>query len=119
MSITAVQRKWLDDVAAGRASAYIQDGRVHVSTTATMEVPLTGTTVGGDYGGQRSGQCGAWLCDSREVHEVPPEQVSLASAQSAWSVETSPSPSTSRSSQRAPVTSASTAAPPSEPYTVT
>ena len=49
------QSKWLADVAAGRASGYIQDGRVHVSTTATIEVPLTGTTVGDPYGGQRSG----------------------------------------------------------------
>ena len=44
---------------------------MHVSTTATMEVPLTGTTVGGDYGGQRSGwttvNAGAELWSRRAI----------------------------------------------------
>jgi len=51
----ARQKQWAQDVAAGRVSAYLLDGKLHVSTTADMQVPLTGTTVGDVYGGQRSG----------------------------------------------------------------
>jgi hypothetical protein len=52
----ARQDKWAQDVAAGRVTAYLLDGKVHVSTTATMDVPLTGVTgVGSAYGGQQSG----------------------------------------------------------------
>lgn len=47
--------KWQADLAAGRVSAYVLDGRVHVRTAATMEVPLTGTNVGSAYAGHRSG----------------------------------------------------------------
>ena len=42
----ARQKQWAQDVAAGRVSAYLLDGKLHVSTTADMQVPLTGTTVG-------------------------------------------------------------------------
>ena len=51
----ARQAAWQADVKAGHVSGYLQDGQVHVSTTATISVPLTGTTVGDLYGGQRSG----------------------------------------------------------------
>ncbi len=49
------QAKWAQDLAAGRVTAYLKDGQVTVSTTATMEVPVTGTPNGEVYGGQRSG----------------------------------------------------------------
>ena len=49
------QAKWAQDLAAGRVTAYLQDGQVHVSSTATLEVPITGTPDGSLYGGQRSG----------------------------------------------------------------
>jgi hypothetical protein len=52
----ARQAKWRQDLAAGRASAYVKDGHVTITTTATLEVPVTGVaTVGSDYGGTRSG----------------------------------------------------------------
>ncbi len=43
--------------AKGSVSAWLQDGRIHVSNGAAgpVEVPLTGTTAGDVYGGQRSG----------------------------------------------------------------
>ncbi|MEA2268168.1 MAG: hypothetical protein QOC64_778 [Solirubrobacteraceae bacterium] len=49
------QAKWRQDLAAGRVTAYLQDGEVHVTTTATMQVPITGTPAGALYGGERSG----------------------------------------------------------------
>ena len=51
------QSTWATKLASGKLTAWLEDGRIHVSngdTTAT-EVPLTGTTVGSAYGGQRSG----------------------------------------------------------------
>ena len=52
----ARQAKWRQDLAAGRASAYVKDGQITITTTATLEVPVTGVpTVGSDYGGTRSG----------------------------------------------------------------
>ena len=49
------QNAWAADIAAGRASGYIQDGKVHIVTTAAMEVPITGTTEGSRYAGTKSG----------------------------------------------------------------
>jgi hypothetical protein len=49
------QAKWRQDVAAGRVTAYLKDGQVTVTTTATIEVPVTGTPDGEPYGGRRSG----------------------------------------------------------------
>ncbi|MGZ8632645.1 MAG: hypothetical protein ACXWZZ_02165 [Solirubrobacteraceae bacterium] len=48
---------WASNVAAGRVSAWLQDGQLHVKNTAgsATDVPLTGTTVGDLYGGQKSG----------------------------------------------------------------
>ena len=46
---------WDGHVAAGRASGYLIDGKVHVVATQGMEVALTGVNVGDTYGGQRSG----------------------------------------------------------------
>jgi hypothetical protein len=40
-----------------QASGYIQDGKVTLVSTVSREVPITGTTAGEVYGGQRSG----WL----------------------------------------------------------
>ena len=51
----ARQDAWSAAVTAGQASAYLQDGQVHVTTTQPLDVPLTGTTVGDLYGGERSG----------------------------------------------------------------
>ena len=51
------QSTWAANLASGKVSAWLQDGQIHVknSATAPMNVPLTGTTVGALYGGQKSG----------------------------------------------------------------
>ena len=51
------QSAWAARLAAGDVSAWLQDGRLHVKNAGTtpVEVPLTGTTVGDLYAGQRSG----------------------------------------------------------------
>ncbi|HEV7751545.1 MAG TPA: hypothetical protein VGO71_08380, partial [Baekduia sp.] len=48
---------WAANLAAGKATAWLQDGRLHVkdASAAAVDVPLTGTTIGDAYGGQRSG----------------------------------------------------------------
>jgi hypothetical protein len=53
----ALQRwdQWGTNLAAGRVSGWLQDGQVHVTTTTTMAVPITGTPAGELYGGERSG----------------------------------------------------------------
>ena len=53
----AQQSTWAANVAAGKVSAWLQDGALHVKNAsgAAMDVPLTGTTVGDLYGGQKSG----------------------------------------------------------------
>jgi hypothetical protein len=54
-AVLARDTQWQADLAAGRVSAYLLDGTVHVDTTASVAVALTGTTVGDSYGAQRSG----------------------------------------------------------------
>ncbi|HWT25497.1 MAG TPA: hypothetical protein VN213_18480, partial [Solirubrobacteraceae bacterium] len=49
------QAKWARDVANGRVSAYLQEGELHIVAKEDMQVPVTGTSVGELYGGQRSG----------------------------------------------------------------
>src|SRR3954452_1289255 len=49
------QATWAANLAAGRVSGYLQDGLVHVTTTTTMQVPVTGTPQGDVYGGEHSG----------------------------------------------------------------
>ena len=49
------QARWDDHVAAGRASGYLLDGKVHVVASQPLDVPLTGVNVGDLYGGRRSG----------------------------------------------------------------
>jgi hypothetical protein len=49
------QAGWDGAVAAGQVSGYLQDGAVHVTTPATMQVPITGAPDGELYGGDRSG----------------------------------------------------------------
>jgi heparan sulfate-N-deacetylase len=49
------QATWAANLAAGRVNGYLQDGLVHVTTTTTMQVPVTGTPQGDVYGGERSG----------------------------------------------------------------
>ena len=53
----AQQSAWAANLAAGKVSAWLQDGVLHVKNLggAAMDVPLTGTTVGDLYAGQRSG----------------------------------------------------------------
>jgi hypothetical protein len=53
----ARQSAWNADVAAGRVTAWLQDGVLHVKNngSAAMDVPLTGTTLGDMYAGQKSG----------------------------------------------------------------
>jgi hypothetical protein len=51
----ARQAQWKQAVDAGQVSGYLLNGAVYVQTTATTQVPLTGTSVGQLYGGQRSG----------------------------------------------------------------
>jgi hypothetical protein len=53
----ARQVAWAAAVAANQVSAYVQDGKVTISAAAAGDVPVTGTTAGDVYGGQRSG----WL----------------------------------------------------------
>ena len=51
------QATWAANVASGKVAAWLQDGQLHVRNLsgAPMDVPLTGTTVGDMYGGQKSG----------------------------------------------------------------
>jgi hypothetical protein len=53
----AQQRAWAAHLVAGDVTAWLQDGKLHVKNTsaAAVDVPLTGTTVGELYGGDRSG----------------------------------------------------------------
>jgi hypothetical protein len=53
----AQQSAWAAHLAAGDVTAWLQDGKLHVKNTssAAIDVPLTGTTVGEPYAGQRSG----------------------------------------------------------------
>jgi hypothetical protein len=53
----ARQNAWAAHVAAGDVTAWLQDGKLHVknASAGAVEVPLTGTTVGDLYGGDRSG----------------------------------------------------------------
>jgi hypothetical protein len=53
----AQQSAWAAHLAAGDVTAWLQDGRLHVKNASAgpVDVPLTGTTIGNAYGGQRSG----------------------------------------------------------------
>jgi hypothetical protein len=53
----AQQDAWAATRAAGTVTASLVDGKVHVKNTgaAPVDVPLTGTTAGALYGGQKSG----------------------------------------------------------------
>jgi hypothetical protein len=55
--------RWERTLAAGQVSGWILDGRLSVQAAAATDVPLTGTTVGGAYGGQNSG----WTTVSRNT----------------------------------------------------
>ena len=52
----ARQQTWAANLASGAASAYFQDNKLHIVTTATMQVPITGSQ-GDDYAGTKS----TWL----------------------------------------------------------
>ena len=73
------QRAW--KAARAAISAYVQDGQVHVVNTTgrAIDVPLTGTSVGSLYGGQRSGwtngsgEPGA-PCSRRATPQTPPRR---------------------------------------------
>ena len=64
------QRAWR--AAGAGISAYVQDGKVNVvnSTASPIDVPLTGTSVGGLYGGQRSG----WTTRSARLERIRAER---------------------------------------------
>jgi hypothetical protein len=68
----AQQDTWSPIRSSPTLSAWLLDGRVHVrnSGSTPVEVPLTGTTAGGVYGGQRSG----WITvapGSEQVLDAP------------------------------------------------
>ena len=48
------QQTWAANVAAGRVSGYIQDDKMHIITSTAMSVPVTGTTQGDTYAGNKS-----------------------------------------------------------------
>jgi hypothetical protein len=102
------QAKWAQDLAAGRASAYLQDGQVHVTTTATLEVPITGTPQGTLYGGERSG----WFTVSPEAPLVAGAPAAAASVarpgtETAAAPTASPSPTAAPAPKPAPAPAAS------------
>jgi hypothetical protein len=74
----AQQSAWAAHLAAGDVTAWVQDGRLHVKNASAqpVEVPLTGTTVGDLYAGQRSG----WKTVAAGAEEVvsPDEPVNAA-----------------------------------------
>ena len=76
----ARQQAWSAAVAAGQVSAYVQDGQVHVSTTKSLDVPLTGTTVGDLAAGQRSG----WTTVSGSAVFSPADPASTAAPSIHW-----------------------------------
>jgi hypothetical protein len=49
------QTAWTAALAANRVNGYIQDGKVTITSSTAGDVPITGTTTGDVYGGQRSG----------------------------------------------------------------
>jgi hypothetical protein len=67
----ARQAAWRKAVAAGEVTGYLQDGQVHLASTAAgaVPVPVTGTSVGSRYGGDVSGwtTLGAGASDSLPV----------------------------------------------------
>lgn len=72
------QAAWAAHLAAGDVTAWLQDGRLHVKNAGggPVEVPLTGTTFGDLYAGQRSG----WKTIAPGAEEVlaPDEPVNTA-----------------------------------------
>jgi hypothetical protein len=73
------QRDWAGS--QDRVSAWLQDGTIHVKNTGAtaVEVPLTGTTMGEPYGGQRSG----WTALGAGAQlDLSPAEPALASAPS-------------------------------------
>jgi hypothetical protein len=53
----AQQDTWAATRGSGTVSAWLQDGRIHIANggAAAAQVPITGTTAGSLYGGQKSG----------------------------------------------------------------
>ena len=49
------QAAWQSSLAAGQVTAYVQSGAVHITSTAPVSVPITGTSVGSAYGPLTSG----------------------------------------------------------------
>jgi hypothetical protein len=56
-AVLAQQDAWSATLTSGQVTAWLQDGVLHVRNagSAAADVPLTGTTVGDRYAGQRSG----------------------------------------------------------------
>ena len=57
-AVLDLQARWKQAVASGAVSGYVQGGQVVIQSTAAMNVPLTGTSVGTLYGSQRYGWTG-------------------------------------------------------------
>ncbi|WP_445149588.1 Agd3-related carbohydrate-binding protein [Baekduia sp. Peel2402] len=74
----ARQETWAAHLAAGDVTAWLQDGQLHVknASSGAVEVPLTGTTAGDLYAGQRSG----WktIAAGAEVVLAPDEPANTA-----------------------------------------
>lgn len=49
------QAGWQSALTAGQVTAYVQSGAVHITATAPVFVPITGTPIGSMYGPLRSG----------------------------------------------------------------
>ncbi|HEY6762193.1 MAG TPA: hypothetical protein VI318_22025 [Baekduia sp.] len=64
----AQQNAWAARLAAGDVTAWLQDGKLHVKNAgaAATDVPITGTTSGDSYGGQRSG----WMSVASGAEQV-------------------------------------------------
>jgi hypothetical protein len=93
------QAKWAQDLAAGRVAAYLQDGKVHISTTETIEVPITGTPDGALYGGERSG----WFTvppGQPLTVQAPASAASVARPATASATAPAPAPAAATKTQR-------------------
>jgi hypothetical protein len=68
---------WAAKLAAGKVTAWLQDGQLHVrnAATAAADVPLTGTTVGDFYGGQKSGWTTIAAGSERVLSPIDPANV--------------------------------------------
>ncbi|HMJ33394.1 MAG TPA: hypothetical protein VK501_05730 [Baekduia sp.] len=88
------QETWAANLAGGKVTAWLQDGRLHVQNAGAtaVDVPITGTTIGERYANQRSGWTAIPAGTEREL--APDEPVNTAAPG------VSPAPSASGASGR-------------------